>query len=322
VRVLRAVAEAGAELLRASGRTCVGAGLAIASSVSEPDGRAVNPLYLGWPAGTPVRELFTEQVRLAGITAPGTRTPPRSKGSRGPQAPSQGVSGATRPLAPPTLARAAPPPCFAANDINLAALAEYRHGAGRDARHLLVVATGHRGVGSALVLNGELYSGSSGLGMEAGHVTVRPEGRPCRCGSRGCLDVETDPVAFLEAAGRDPAPGSPILDQAVALLRDGYDGDPAVREAADALVDRLGLGLAGLVNVLNPDRVLLGGLHGGLLEASPKRLAAAVTSHSLARRGGPVSLLPCALDSGPLLGAAELAWQPVLDDPCSLEAGS
>jgi hypothetical protein len=77
-----------------------------------------------------------------------------------------------------------------------------------------------------------------------------------------------------------------------------------------------------LVNVLNPDRVLLGGLHRYLLEVSPERLAATVTSHSLARRGGPAPLVPCALDSGPLLGAAELAWQPVLDDPYSLEAGS
>jgi predicted NBD/HSP70 family sugar kinase len=261
--------------------------------VSEPDGTAVNPFYLGWPAGTPVRELFAEQVRLAG------------------------VSGTTSPLGAP-----AAPPCSAANDINLAALAEHRHGAGRDARHLLVVATGHRGVGSALVLNSELYAGSSGLGMEAGHVTVRPEGRPCRCGSRGCLDVETDPVAFLEAAGRDPDPAAPILDQAIALLKKEYATDPAARAAADALIDRLGLGLAGLVNVLNPDRVLLGGLHGHLLEASPERLAAAVTSHSLARRGNPVPLVPCVLDPGPLLGAAELAWQPVLDDPGSLEAGS
>ena len=67
---------------------------------------------------------------------------------------------------------------MAANDINLAALAEHRHGAGRDARYLLVVATGHRGVGGALVLDGALYSGSSGLGMEAGHVSVDPQGRP------------------------------------------------------------------------------------------------------------------------------------------------
>jgi hypothetical protein len=98
VRILRAVAEAGAELLRASGRTCIGAGIAVASSVSEPDGLAVNPFYLGWPAGTPVREIFTEQVRLAGITAPGAAPPPRSKGARGPQAPSQGGLGATSPL--------------------------------------------------------------------------------------------------------------------------------------------------------------------------------------------------------------------------------
>jgi predicted NBD/HSP70 family sugar kinase len=65
---------------------------------------------------------------------------------------------------------------MAANDINLAALAEHRHGAGRDASHLLMVATGNRGVGGALVLDGALYTGSDGVGMEAGHVSVDPGG--------------------------------------------------------------------------------------------------------------------------------------------------
>ncbi|WP_335980027.1 MULTISPECIES: ROK family protein [Streptomycetaceae] len=278
--VLGEVVAAGAELLRAHGRVCVGAGLAVPSAVAEPEGTALNPLHLAWPAGAPVRRVFTEQVAKAGITGPTGR----------------------------------PVPCFVGNDVNVSALAEHRHGAGRGAQHLLVVASGHRGVGGALVLDGRLHTGSSGLALEVGHLTVRPDGRPCHCGSRGCLDVEADPLAFLEAAGRPAGPEVSLLEQSRDLLRAEYD-DPAVRGAAHTLIDRLGTGLAGLVNVLNPDRILLGGLHGHLLDADPDRLRAVVADRSLWGRSGSVPLLACELKHNGLVGAAELAWQPVLDDP-------
>lgn len=274
-KVLGAVVETGAELLRETGRRCVGAGLAVPSAVAEPDGLALNPLHLAWPAGAPVRRIFAERVRAAGIEGP----------------------------------------AFAANDINLAALAEHRHGAGRGARDLLCVATGHRGVGGALVLDGRLHTGSSGLALEVGHLTVNPEGRPCYCGSRGCLDVEADPLAFLTAAGRDPGPEVSLLQQANDLIRTRYDQDPSVRTATEALIDRLGLGLAGLVNILNPDRIILGGLHRALLDADPDRLRAVVADRSLWGQSGGVPILACTLDHNTLVGAAELAWQPVLDDP-------
>ncbi|MEU4152867.1 ROK family protein [Streptomyces sp. NPDC026659] len=274
-KVLGTVVEAGAELLRATGRRCVGAGLAVPSAVAEPDGLALNPLHLAWPVGEPVRRIFVECVRAAGITGP----------------------------------------AFAGNDVNLAALAEHRHGAGQGARDLLCVATGHRGVGGALVLDGRLHTGSSGLALEVGHLTVNPEGRPCHCGSRGCLDVEADPLALLVEAGLDPGPEVSLLQQATDLLRTRYD-EPAVRRAAETLIDRLGLGLAGLVNILNPDRIILGGLHRTLLEADPDRLRAVVAERSLwGGQSGGVPILPCTLDHDSLVGAAELAWQPVLDDP-------
>ncbi|MEV8290784.1 ROK family protein [Streptomyces niveus] len=273
-QVLGAVVAEGAALLRDSGRRCVGAGLAVPSAVAEPEGTALNPLHLAWPAGAPVRDLFVEQVRAAGIEGP----------------------------------------AFTGNDVNLAALAEHRHGAGRGAGQLLCVATGHRGVGGALVVDGRLHTGSSGLALEVGHLTVNPEGRPCHCGSRGCLDVETDPLAFLDAAGREPGPEGSLLQQSRDLLRTEY-ADRSVRAAAEELIDRLGQGLAGLVNILNPDRVILGGLHRELLDADPARLRAVVADRSLWGRSGSVPILACALDHNSLVGAAELAWQPVLDDP-------
>ncbi|OEJ28188.1 hypothetical protein AR457_30675 [Streptomyces agglomeratus] len=280
-QVLGAVVEAGAGLLRESGRRCVGAGLAVPSAVAEPEGTALNPLHLAWPAGSPVRDIFAEEVRGTGIAGP----------------------------------------AFAGNDVNLAALAEHRHGAGRGAQHLLCVATGHRGVGGALVVDGRLHTGSSGLALEVGHLTVNPDGRPCYCGGRGCLDVETDPLAFLDAAGRAPGPEVSLLQQSRELLRGQYD-DPAVRAAGEELIDRLGLGLAGLVNILNPDRIILGGLHRELLDADPERLRAVVADRSLWGRSGGVPILPCTLDHNSLVGAAELAWQPVLDDPLAALAAS
>jgi predicted NBD/HSP70 family sugar kinase len=99
------------------------------------------------------------------------------------------------------------------------------------------------------------------------------------------------------------------------VLRDEYPSDPAARAAAAAVIERLGLGLADLINVLNPDRILLGSLHKDLLAADPGRLRAAVTRRSPWGRGSSVPILGCALDNGSLIGAAELARQPVLDDP-------
>lgn len=266
--VLAAAVGTGVELLERVGRRCLGAGLAVPSAVAEPEGTALNPLHVAWPAGAPVRDIFTEQVVRAGL----------------------------------------PGRAFVANDINLAALAEHRHGAGRGATHLLMTATGHRGVGGAFVVGGRLYTGSSGLSMEVGHVTVNPSGRWCHCGNRGCLDVETDPIALLDAAGRDVLPDVAPLVQAVELVR---ANDPAVH----GVVERLATGLAGLVNVLNPDRIVLGGLHAELLALDPGRLTGLVADRGLWGRDRSVPLVPSALAHNSLVGAAELAWQPVLDDP-------
>jgi predicted NBD/HSP70 family sugar kinase len=281
-QVLGEVVAAGAELLAKTGRRCIGAGLAVPSAVAEPEGTALNPLHVAWEAGVPVRDLFNQALARSGISGPAAdRT-------------AVGV---------------------AANDINLAALAEHRHGAGRGSEQLLVVGTGHRGVGGALVLDGRLHTGSSGLALEVGHLTVDPGGRPCHCGSRGCLDVETDPLAFVEAAGREPGPEVSLLERSRALISEEYATDPAVRDAVGTLIDRLGLGLAGLVNILNPDRIILGGLHRTLLETDGERLRAVVADRSLWGRSGSVPVLPGELAHNSLVGAAELAWQPVLDDP-------
>ena len=283
---LEQAAAAAASLLRASGRRCLGAAVAVPAAVTRPEGRAVRSLYTGWPDGAPVRDLFAAGLARQGVRGPG----------------------------------GGPVDCEAVNDVNAIALAEHRHGAGRGASHLLVVVAEHRGVGGALVLGDALYTGSAGLAMEAGHVSVNAGGLRCPCGNRGCLNVETDAVRFLAAAGRAPAPGAVLLDEAAAVLRTGYLADSRVRAAADAITARLGLGLAGLINVVNPDLVLLGGLHGELLRAAPGRLREAVASGSPWGYGARIPVEPCALADAALIGAAEVAWEPVLGNPAVLKA--
>ena len=329
-QALAPVSEAAAALLREwerrrsrgrrSGRICVGAAIAVQSAVTEPAETAVGALYLGWPDGAPVRDTFAAQLAVAGVSGP----------------------------------HGAPLPCRVVNDVNATALAEHRHGAGRDASHLLVVSAPQRGVGGALVRRGALYAGSTGLAMEAGHVSIDPHGRPCPCGNRGCLNVETDAAAFLDTVGRRPGGtaaddrtaanrgavdraaadraagdraagdsalsdrGDSALQAAIRLLTDNYATDPGVRAATAAIAERLGLGLASLINVVNPDRVLLGGLHKHLLLAEGDRLIGAAAARSPWGRAAAVPIEPCALDDSALLGAAELAWQPVLDNPALL----
>ena len=278
---LAPVAAAAAALLEASGRRCVGAAVAVPTAVTRPGGTAVRALYVGWPDGAPVRDLFAAELARHGVRGP----------------------------------RGGPVGGDAVNDVNALALAEHRHGAGRDASHLLLVSAEHRGVGGALVQRGALYTGSSGLAMEAGHVSVDPDGRRCPCGNRGCLSVEADAERFLDEAGRRPSPDVPVLDEAVAVLRAAYPADPRVRAAADAISARLGLGLAGLINVVNPDRVLLGGMYRELLIVAPERLREAVARRSPWGYGAAVPVERCVLDDAGLIGAAEVAWQPVLDNP-------
>ncbi|HEY1699954.1 MAG TPA: ROK family protein [Trebonia sp.] len=280
---LRPLAEGAAALLRTSGRACAGAALAVPAAVTSAEGTAVGAHYLGWPTGTKVRTIFGSLLRDHGV----------------------GVK------------------CEAVNDTNALALAEYRHGAGAGSKALLVLEAPRQGVGSALMLDGALYTGSTGLGMEAGHVSVNSGGLPCGCGNRGCLSVEADAARFMTLLGKSPDAGDsstpgPLLDQAMTIIRTRYAADSGVRAAVAVLIDRLSLGLAGLINTLNPDRVLLGGLHAELLSAAPDLFRAEVAERSPWGRGAGVPIDRCVLADGVLVGAAEVAWEPVLANPALL----
>jgi len=197
-------------------------------------------------------------------------------------------------------------PLYVGNDANFAALAEYRHGAGRGARNLLYVTTEHIGVGGGLVTDGALFTGASGYAMEVGHTTANAGGEPCRCGARGCLETEVDPRGLLRAAGRPDTPPTGLEYRARVVLADAAAGDRRALEAAELVSGRLGAGLAILINLLDPDRIVLGGLLARLLALTPAPLVEAVHEGSFLERAAAVPIVPTALDAPALLGAAEL----------------
>jgi glucokinase len=173
---------------------------------------------------------------------------------------------------------------FVDNDVNLAALGELRFGAGRGARHMVMLTLG-TGIGGALVLDGRLYRGADGAAGELGHVTVDHDGPPCQgdCPNRGCLEVLASGVAIghegervagervHSALGRALAQGVPVTGELVTDL--ALRGDPEASGVLELIGERLGAGLVGIVNAFNPEVVVIGGgaARGGDLLLDPAR---------------------------------------------------
>jgi glucokinase len=212
-------------------------------------------------------------------------------------------------------------PCQVDNDATVAAYGEYRFGAGRGYRHLLLVTVG-TGIGGGVVADGRLFRGAHGFAAEIGHIIVEPGGPTCGCGNRGCWEqvaagraidrlgrraARTEEGATLrELAGGDPeaVDGRMVTEAAMG-------GDPAAVGILAEVGRRLGQGIAGLVNVLDPEAVIVGGgaaVAGDLL-LEPAR-AAYVDAVQGPEHRPPVPIVPAALgnDAG-AVGAATLALE-------------
>lgn len=155
---------------------------------------------------------------------------------------------AGKPVAKPMRERLALPVQLI-NDARAFGLAELRLGAGRGCSTIVGLTLGS-GVGGVVAVDGRVHFGHDGTGGEAGHQTLLPDGPACTCGNRGCLEALTNAEAVARACGTDSA------EAAVAAARAG--DEQALRGLAE--VGRwLGIGIANLVVILTPDRVVLGG---------------------------------------------------------------
>jgi glucokinase len=141
------------------------------------------------------------------------------------------------------------------NDATAAAAGEHRWGAGAGVRHMVYL-TLSTGVGGGVVIDGSLYRGASGNGGELGHVTVDWRGRPCRgCGRRGCLEAYVSGTSIAERAQEAGLPFTTAEDVANAAR----DGDPGAAALWAETVEALACGLISIVNLFEPEVVVLGG---------------------------------------------------------------
>jgi len=187
-------------------------------------------------------------------------------------------------------------PMAVANDVNAALFGEYRFGAGRGCRHLVMLALG-TGVGGGVLVEGKLLTGFADGAGEIGHMTLELDGAPCPCGNSGCLEAYCGSVGMVRRA-HELAAGPAATDAWRAMAQRHGEGlttrqcfELADAEDATALAffaevgRRLGQAVASLVNVLAPERVLIGG---GVAQAGEVMLApcrAMVRQHVMSTAG-------------------------------------
>ncbi len=206
---------------------------------------------------------------------------------------------------------------FAENGAKTEAMAELWDGAARGVNEALVVLLG-RGVGLAVVSNGELAHGMTSSAGEWGHVKIVRGGAVCRCGGRGCVEAYLGADAILgawrDAGGIFEGSGWGALG---ALLDADKSADPIAVAVVDELVATLGSALGGLVNLTNPERVVIGGWVGlRLMETLADRIESATRAESLIRPGGQFELFACRFGGDTVaLGAAIMPLESLLTAP-------
>jgi glucokinase len=200
------------------------------------------------------------------------------------------------------------------NDATAAAWAEHRHGAGAGTLNMVYL-TLSTGVGGGVVVGGRLYRGSGGNGAELGHVTVDWRGRLCRgCGRNGCLEAYASGTSIAERmrealAPRDGGDGARGVLTAVDVVAAAKAHDPAAQEVWQETVEALSCGLTSIVNLFEPERVVLGGgvSRSGELLFAPVRES--VRAHAIAPAGRAVEIVPAALgEQAGVVGAAAIAF--------------
>ena len=210
-------------------------------------------------------------------------------------------------------------PVFVDNDTNAAILAEHRHGAARGADNAVMLALG-TGIGGGLILGGRLHRGRRGFAGELGHMTIDLHGEDCPgdCPGKGCFETVVSGRAIGVAArrlaaaqpdstfGKLAAEGREIRGSLVTEL--AHDGDDQARSVLTLVGQRLGIGIAGLVNALDPGVIVIGGgaVAAGDLLLDPAR--ATLAERALPPGGEPPPIVPARFGSeSGMLGAALLA---------------
>jgi len=219
---------------------------------------------------------------------------------------------------PDLIAREFNLPVFLLNDASAAALGEHRHGAGRGLNNLIYI-TVSTGIGGGIIMGGELYNGTDGCAAEIGHMVIMVDGPACNCGRRGCLESLASGTAIGRMARERLAHGEKSIMRALAgnviedvtsktVARAARKGDLPAIDVIRTAAGYLGVGLANLVNILNPQIIIIGGgvSSMGAMLLGPARKS--MKAHAFKLPANTVRIVRPALgtDAG-LAGAAEWA---------------
>lgn len=161
------------------------------------------------------------------------------------------------------LEKAAGFPVFMANDANAAALGEKKFGSGKKSKSLIYI-TVSTGIGGGIIINGRLHEGAGFAAGEIGHISIVPGGKKCLCGKRGCLEAYASGTAiarFYSEAKKKKIAGAKEVGIAA------REGDKLAIESYREAGYYLGIGIANLMNILNPEMIVAGG---GVLKSAPK----------------------------------------------------
>jgi predicted NBD/HSP70 family sugar kinase len=207
-------------------------------------------------------------------------------------------------------------PVFAANDANLGTRAESIFGAGRGGSDLIYLNGGASGIGGGIISGGRAITGVEGYAGEFGHTVVSTAGERCHCGAIGCLETEVRRDRLVALTGLADVDG----DELEAALLTG--DSPEIRAEVLRQLEFLSVALRNAVNILNPGAIVLGGFLSSLYAVAPDRLDELVAGGPLRASSELVSVLRSELGANRLMiGAAELAFEPVLEDPSSFVFG-
>lgn len=214
-------------------------------------------------------------------------------------------------------------PVFVDNDANLGALAELWWGAGASASDIAFVKVA-TGIGAGLIIDGRIFRGSSGIAGEIGHTSIDASGPQCVCGLKGCLTTLVGTPALLErahtqmrAVGNDRPPPATIDE----LVNAALDGDPSSVELMRYAGKKLGIGIANMLNLLNPSTVVIGGgiARAGDLLLDP--IGETIRGLSLPASISTTEIKTTSLQEwGIALGGATLALEAALETPALFPA--
>lgn len=194
------------------------------------------------------------------------------------------------------------------NNANLGALAEHQRGVARQLRDVVYL-TGAIGVGGGVIVDGAELHGAGGYAGEIGHIMLDPDGPPCHCGSNGCVETFVGEHALLRAAGVTDLSSAAVAAVFAAAER----GDVVAARAVAGVATALARTIAILINVFNPEAIVLGDTLAEILRLERACIEQEIGRRAKAESRGTATLITPGLgrDSA-LIGASELAFQHVL----------